>query len=334
MSIERLNIGVVGLGRMGRHHAENLADRVRNVELKGVVDADEETARRVSEDLGGVDWSTSYGDLLSDSHVDAVVIASPTAFHADQVEAAAAAGKHIFCEKPISLDLGRTQEVVQAVRATEVKMQVGFHRRFDPGFRVAHERIRTGDLGDVYFLRLSVRDMEPPSFDFLRTSGGIFADVALHDFDMARWLVGEVEELAATGTAVSDPRFKEIDDVDLAVITLRFRSGALGVIDNSRVSGYGFECSGEVMGSKSTLRLGGHSPVPIETLRAGVASRPYALDFMDRFSSAYVREVEAFAEAILSGREPNPDGTDAEAAFVLAQAATRSYREGAPVRLQ
>jgi myo-inositol 2-dehydrogenase/D-chiro-inositol 1-dehydrogenase len=332
--VERVGIGVIGLGRMGRHHAENLATRVRSVELKRVVDANEETALKVSKDLGDVEWSTDYKDLLSDPDIDAVVIASPTALHADQVEAAAAAGKHIFCEKPISLDLSRTQEVIRTVRATGVKMQVGFHRRFDSGFRAAYERIKTGELGDVYFLRLSVRDMEPPSFDFLRKSGGIFADVTLHDFDMARWLVGEIEEVTAIGTAVSDPRFKEMGDVDVAIITLRFRSGALGVIDNSRVSGYGFECSGEIMGSKSTLRLGGRSPIPIEILQSGVVCRPYALDFMDHFSSAYVQEMEAFAETILSRQDPSPDGTDAEAAFVLVQAATRSYREGRPVRLQ
>jgi myo-inositol 2-dehydrogenase/D-chiro-inositol 1-dehydrogenase len=319
---------------MGAFHAANLAGRVPSVELVRLVDKEERVARRVSREVGGVDWSTDYPDLLSDPAIEAVVISTNVPTHVALVEAAAAAGKHVFCEKPLSQDLKSTRRAIEAVRSAGVKLQVGFHRRYDSAHRAAREKIAAGGIGDVYLLRLSTRDMEPPGFGFLATSGGMFIDVGLHDFDEARWLAGEVEEVSALGTAMSDPRFAEIGDVDVSLITLRFASGALGVIDNSRVSGYGFECSVEVMGSEATLRVGRYGPLDLETLQPGTASRPYALDFMEHFSGAYVEEMEAFARAILEDRAPAPNGADAEAAFVLAQAATRSYRERRPVRLE
>lgn len=333
MNSRRLRVGAVGLGRIGAFHAANLAGRVPSVDLIRVADKYEDIARRVAEEAGGIEWSTDFSDLLNDPEIDAVVISTNVSTHVPMIEAASAAGKHIFCEKPLSQDLDSTRLAIEAVKSAGVKMQVGFHRRYDSAHRAARERIVAGDVGNVYFLRLSTRDMEPPGFEFLETSGGMYIDVGLHDFDEARWLVGEVEEVSALGTAVSDPRFKEIDDVDVSIITLRFENGALGVIDNSRVSGYGFECSGEVMGSNATLRIRRYGPLDLETLEPGTARRQYALDFMEHFSDAYVEEMDAFARAILEGRDPTPSGADAEAAFVIAQAATRSYREGRPVRL-
>jgi myo-inositol 2-dehydrogenase/D-chiro-inositol 1-dehydrogenase len=319
---------------MGAFHAANLAGRVPSVELVRLVDKDERVARRVSDQVEGVGWSTDYSDVLNDPAIEAVIISTNVSTHVALVEEAAAAGKHIFCEKPLSQDLKSTRWAIEAVEAAGVGMQVGFHRRYDSAHRAAHEKIAAGEIGDVYLLRLSTRDMEPPGFEFLATSGGMFIDVGLHDFDEARWLAGEVEEVSALGTAVSDPRFAEIGDVDVSLITLRFANGALGVIDNSRVSGYGFECSAEVMGSEGTVRVGRYGPLTLETLRPGAASRPYALDFMEHFSLAYVEEMDAFARAILEDRAPAPTGADAEAAFVIAQAATRSYREGRPIRLK
>ena len=331
---DRVRVGLVGLGRIGRFHAANLAGHIPLAELVRIVDANENVARDNSERLGGVEWSTDYADLLDDPEIEAVVVASPTPLHAEMSEAAAAAGKHVLCEKPISLDRGRTYEVIEAVRSAGVKMQAGFHRRFDPDYRAAWERISAGDIGDVYLFRTSLRDMRSPGLDYIRGSGGFFADVTLHDFDAARWLVGEIEELTAFGAALSDPGFEEVGDIDNAIVTLRFASGALGVIDNSRVAGYGYECSSEIMGSRGTLRVDNHRRVAVQTLTPDRVCQDYVTDFVERFADAYRAEMEHFLDAVRSGRDPEVGGADDAAAFTLAKAAERSYREGKTVRLK
>jgi myo-inositol 2-dehydrogenase/D-chiro-inositol 1-dehydrogenase len=319
---------------MGRFHAANLAGRIPGVRLVRVADAAENLARENAARLGGFAWSTRYEDLLEDPDVEAVVVASPTYLHAGMVEAAAAAGKHVFCEKPISHELGRTYEVVEAVRAAGVKLQVGFQRRFDPDYRAAKERISGGHIGEVYLFRTTLRDMRSPGFDYIEGSGGFFADVTVHDFDAARWLVGEIEEVTAFGAALSDPEgFEEVDDIDNAVVALRFANGALGVIDNSRVAGYGYECSSEIMGSKATLRVDNHRRVSVETLTPDSSHHDYVSDFVERFADAYAAGLESFVRALREDRDPEVSGADAAAAFVLAKAAERSYREGRTVRL-
>ena len=329
-----VRLGLVGLGRMGRFHAANLAGRVPGARLVRVADADEDLARENALRLGDAAWSTRYEDLLEDPDVEAVVVASPTHLHAQMVEEAAAAGKHVFCEKPISHDLGRTHEVIEAARAVGVRLQVGFQRRFDPDYRAAKERISGGHIGEVYLFRTTLRDMRSPGFDYVKGSGGFFADVTVHDFDAARWLVGEIAEVTAAGAALSDPGFEEAGDIDNAVITLRFASGALGVIDNSRVAGYGYECSSEILGHRGTLRIDNHRRVSVETLTPGRACRDYVSDFVERFAEAYRAEMEHFARVVRGEAEPHPNGADAAAATVLARAAERSHREGRTVRLK
>jgi myo-inositol 2-dehydrogenase/D-chiro-inositol 1-dehydrogenase len=283
---------------MGRQHAENLAWRMPGTRLARLVDANAELARATAERLGGIPWSTRFEDLLTDQTVDMVVIASPTPVHAEMVEAAAAAGKHIFCEKPLSLDMDRTRAAIAAARSAGVKLQIGFHRRFDPDFRAVKRTIQDGDAGQIYLFRASCRDMQAPSFEYIRASGGMY--------------------------------------VDNAVVTLRFASGALGVIDNSRVAGYGYECSAEIIGSRMTLRIGNHGAhrqVGVDYLTAGSSRHDYVADFVQRFHTAYLVEMEAFCTAVREDLEPEVTGEDAAAAFALAQAAQRSQQEGRPVRL-
>jgi myo-inositol 2-dehydrogenase / D-chiro-inositol 1-dehydrogenase len=330
---ETVRMGLVGLGRMGRFHAANLAGRIPGARLVRVADAAEDVARESAARLGGAEWSTRYEDLLEDPEVEAVVVASPTPLHAEMAEAAAQAGKHIFCEKPVSLELERTREVIGAVRSAGVKLQVGFHRRFDPDYRAAKERISAGHIGEVYLYRTTLRDMRSPGFDYIKGAGGFFADVTVHDFDAARWLVGEITEVTAAGAALLDPGFEEAGDIDNAVITLRFTSGALGVIDNSRVAGYGYECSSEILGHRGTLRIDNPRRVAVETLTPGRACRDYVSDFVERFADAYREEMEHFVRAVRGEAEPQPNGTDAAAATVLARAAERSHRERRTVRL-
>jgi myo-inositol 2-dehydrogenase/D-chiro-inositol 1-dehydrogenase len=317
---------------MGRIHAENLR-RSPSVELVRVVDADEEHARRVATELDVV-WSTDFDELLADPQLEAVVIVTPTAEHAPMIQRAAAAGKHVFCEKPLASDVETTVAAIDAARAAGIKLQVGLHRRFDPDYAAAKARIASGDLGDVFFLRSALREMRPPSLDFIATSGGIFVDVTIHDLDTARWLAGEIEEVTAFGTVASELPFAEAGDVDTAVVALRFANGALGVIDNSRVAGYGFECSTEVVGSKATIRVDRHRRGGNEWLTPGVASVDWIADFTERFAEAYALELEDFATAIREDRQVAVSGEDALAAFVLAQACDRSFREQRTVQVR
>jgi predicted dehydrogenase len=317
---------------MGRVHAEN-AVRTRSVELVRVVDADEPVARELGEDLG-VEWSSAFDDLIGDADLDAVVVATPTALHVQMIEAAATAGKHVFCEKPVAFDLESSVRGVQAARAAGIKLQVGFHRRYDPDWRAATGRIQSGELGRVYLFRTSLRDKRPPSLDYLRGSGGLFVDSMIHDLDTARWMVGEIDEVCAIGAALSGPAFAETGDVANAIVTLRFAEGALGVIDNSRVAGYGYECSTEVVGSEATVRIGHHRRVHNEWLTPGSAAVDWVADFSERYVQAYQLELEDFAAAVRDDRACAVTGEDALSAFVLAQACDRSFREQRPVRLR
>jgi inositol 2-dehydrogenase len=326
-----VRLGLAGLGRMGRLHAENLV-RSPSVDLVRVVDAVEETARAAGSELD-VEWSTRYEELLGDPEIEGVVLVTPTLLHAEMVEQAAAAGKHVFCEKPIALEHAPTVRAIQAASGAGVKLQVGFHRRFDPDWAAATERIQAGELGDVYLFRTSLRDKRPPSIDYIAGSGGFFVDVTIHDLDTARWMVSEIEEVTAVGAALSDPAFAELGDIDHAVVTLRFASGTLGVIDNSRAAGYGYECSAEVMGSKATVRIDRHRRLHNEWLTQGAASVDWVVDFTELFQQAYQLELEEFASAIRDDRSPAVTGEDALAAFILAQACDRSRREARTVRL-
>jgi len=327
-----IRLGVIGLGRMGMLHAENLASGAKGIELARITDTSAEVARAAGERLG-VESSSELESVLEDPAIAGVVIATPTATHVELVERAAAAGKHVFCEKPVSFDTESTLRALAAARAAGVVLQVGFHRRFDPDWADATARIRAGELGDVRLFRTSLRDKTAPRADFLTGSGGFFVDVTIHDLDTARWMVGEIDEVTAFGAALTDPAIAELGDVDNALVVLRFENGALGVIDGSREAVYGYECSTEVMGSKSTVRISGHRRHRSQWLTPGSVASDWVLDFSERYPDAYRLELEAFARAVRDGVEPEITGEDALAAFVLAGACERSWREKRTVRL-
>jgi inositol 2-dehydrogenase len=326
----RIGIALAGLGRMGRIHAANLAARCPSARLTRIFDTDQKLARWAAAEHDAA-RAASYGEILADPAVDAVVIATPTQSHADLAVAACRAGKHVFCEKPISLDREASVAVIEAAEAAGVALQVGFHRRFDPDWAAAAERIRAGELGEVYLFRTSLRDMAPPPAEYLARSGGFFVDVTIHDLDTARWLVGEVVEVSAFGTALSDPVFAQVGDIDTAVVVLRFAGGALGVIDNSRAAGYGYECSTEVMGRLATVRIDHPQYRHYEWLTPGRAAHELVRDFEQRFPLAYAAELESFARCVRDGVPPLVTGHDALAAFDLARAAEQSWRTGRPV---
>jgi myo-inositol 2-dehydrogenase/D-chiro-inositol 1-dehydrogenase len=334
-TVPPLRVAQVGLGRIGAFHADTLARRVPQAELAMVVDADAARAEAMGARFG-VPSSTRFEDVLSEGDIDAVLIASPTPLHPEMVAGAAGAGKHVFCEKPLSLDPRRADDALAAVRDAGVLFQIGFHRRFDPDFLAVKERIDAGSTGDIRFFRATCRDMRAPSLEYLKSCGGIFADVTLHDFDVARWLVGEIDQVYATGAALTDPAIAEVaGDVDNAIVALRFVNGALGLIDNSRVSGYGYDASLEVMGSRSTLRVGSVAQrvTSVETLSDATHRTDVGTDFVERFADGYVGAVAAFVSAVLAGRRPSPGGEDAVAAFSLAQAARQSMIENRPIKI-
>jgi myo-inositol 2-dehydrogenase / D-chiro-inositol 1-dehydrogenase len=326
----KVRVALVGLGRMGRIHAGSLAGRCRSAELAVVADADPDTAAAVGAELG-VPWTAAVDDVLADAAVDAVAVATPTATHGELAVRAARAGKHVFCEKPIALDRPATVRTVEAVMAAGVTFQVGFHRRHDPDWVEATRRIHAGELGRPYLFRTSLRDMKPPPVEFLAGSGGFFVDVTIHDLDTARWMVGEVVEVASHGTAIADPAIGAIGDIDTAVVVLRFESGALGVIDNSRAAGYGYECSTEVMGELATTRIDRPQHRHYQWLTPEGASYRINRDFEERYPLAYAEEMEAFARCVRDRTAPAVTGLDALAAFDLATAADLSWRTGRPV---
>jgi inositol 2-dehydrogenase len=326
----KVRVGLIGLGRMGRIHAGNLAARCRTAELAVVADADPAMAAAVGAEFD-VPWTAAVDEVLGDETVEAVAVATPTATHGDLAIRAAQAGKHVFCEKPVALDRSVTVRTVDAVMATGVKFQVGFHRRHDPDWVAATRRIHAGEMGRPYLFRTSLRDMKPPPVEFLAGSGGFFVDVTIHDLDTARWMIGEVVEVSSYGTAIADPAIGEIGDIDTALVVLRFESGALGVIDNSRAAGYGYECSTEVMGELATTRIDRPQHRHYQWLTPDGATYGINRDFEQRYPLAYAEEMEAFARCVRDDTAPTVTGLDALAAFDLATAADLSWRTGRAV---
>jgi predicted dehydrogenase len=320
-----LRMAVIGLGRMGEVHAANIATHVPGAELAAVVDADEARRRTVGARLGAPAAPTLEA-ALAEHHVDAVVIATPAATHAELIRAAAARGVHVLCEKPLSDDLEAAAAAARVADDAGILLQVGFQMRWDEDVRDAADRIRAGELGPLYAFRASLRDLAPPSREYLAHSAGLFADGAVHLFDLARWLAGDIVEVTAFGAAVSDPVFAELGDVDNSVVVVRFASGALGTLDNSRVAGYGFEASAEMIGDRGTLRIANHRRHHVQILRRDSVCVDHVADFLERFERAYVREIEGFAAAIGHGGPTMPSGWDGVAAGWLCEAAVRSHR--------
>jgi predicted dehydrogenase len=327
-----VGLAVIGLGRIGEVHARNLTGRVVGAGLVGVADVDTSRASALADELCCV--AGSVEELLSHADVEGIVIATPVATHLDLIREAAAAGKHVLCEKPFASQVEEAIDVLDLVRAAGIVLQVGFHRRFDPDYAEAHHRLARGDMGEPYLVRTSMRDMAPPAEEIVRAqAGGFVVDATGHDFDALRWLAGEIREVSAFGAALSSPLFESIGDHDNLVLVVRFASGALGVIDNSRVAGYGFECSTEILGSRGTLRVGDHHRHQFSILRDGREEFERVTDFIDRFEVAYRLELEAFARSVRSGRQQGASGVDGVAAVVLSQAAQRSLETGATTSL-
>lgn len=328
-----LRFAQFGAGRIGAIHAANLA-ALPETELLHVVDVNADAARGLAERHGAQVGTTAIA--LADPRVDAVLIASSTDTHADLAIAAARAGKAIFCEKPIDLSLRRVDACLAAVKKARVPMFVGFNRRFDPSFAALHARIAAGDIGDVEQVIISSRDPGLPPLSYLKVSGGQFRDMTIHDFDMARWLLGEEPaELFAYGSCLVDREVGRIGDTDSAMVVMKTASGKLCHINNSRRASYGYDQRLEVHGSKGRLIAGNRTATSVELADAGsVASDKPLHFFLERYAEAYRAELAAFVSSLLK-RQPMPvTAHDGRQAIVLAEAAVKSLKTGRPVRMK
>ena len=331
----QINFGLIGCGRIGRIHAESLATRIPTARLVAVADVAASAARELAARLHVEKISTDYRELLANSTIDAVVICSSTDTHSRIIQEAAAAGKHIFCEKPIDYDLSRIHGALSAVDKAGVKLQIGFNRRFDPSFAKVRELVAAGAIGRPHVIRITSRDPSPPPLDYIKVSGGIFLDMTIHDFDMVRFLSGsDAEEIHAMGDALVDPAIREAGDVDTAIVTLRLKSGALATIDNSRKAVYGYDQRVEVFGSKGVVSAGNRTPdAHVLMDQSGVHEAKPLHFFLERYAEAYVLELQAFVEALLKDETPPVTGVDGLQPVVMGLAATRSLREGRLVKL-
>jgi myo-inositol 2-dehydrogenase/D-chiro-inositol 1-dehydrogenase len=331
----RLNVGVIGAGRIGRVHAQDLAYQIPEARLVAVADVIFDAAQKLGADLGVSKVFQDPRLILEDKEVDAVIICSSTDTHAQLIEEGAAAHKHIFCEKPIALDLRKIDHALAAVKNAGVKLMVGFNRRFDPSFKRVHDLVASGELGEPHILRISSRDPAPPPIAYVKVSGGIFLDMTIHDFDMARYLMGsEVEEVYAAANVLVNPEIGRAGDVDTAVVTLKFANGALGVIDNSREAVYGYDQRVEMFGSKGVAMAQNRTPdTVVQSDKSGVHSALPLHFFVERYTEAYIEEMRVFVRSILDNKEPPVTGWDARVPVVIGYAAGKSAKENRPVKL-
>jgi myo-inositol 2-dehydrogenase/D-chiro-inositol 1-dehydrogenase len=331
-AVAPVRIGVIGVGRIGRMHAELLARRVPGAALGTVYDPHEPSARGVAAELG-VHAAGSVEEVLA-ADVDAVAICSSADSHADLLVAAAEAGKALFCEKPVSLDLSEVDRALDAVESAGVPFQIGFNRRFDPAHASVREAVASGAIGEPHLVRISSRDPEPPPLDYVRTSGGLFLDMMIHDFDMARFLTSsEVVEVYARGAVRVEPAFAQAGDIDTALVTLVHENGCLTAIDNSRRAAYGYDQRVEVFGSAG-LAVSENPLAHTGVLMTARGSERPGLPhfFLERYLPSYEREWEAFVAAVQSGERPAVSVGDARAPLVIGLAACESMRDQRPVR--
>jgi myo-inositol 2-dehydrogenase / D-chiro-inositol 1-dehydrogenase len=330
-----VRFGVLGAGRIGNVHARTIAGSGR-ASVAYVADAIPQAAEKLAAAVGAK--AATVDEIIAAKDVDAILIGTPTDTHADLIERAARAGKAILCEKPVSLSVERIEQCLPVVEKAGVPLLIGFNRRYDPNFRALEQRLRAGEIGDVEILTIISRDPAPPPVSYIERSGGLYRDMMIHDFDMARFLLGEGETIVsvhAIGSVLTDPAIKPTGDVDTAVVHMQAASGKLVVISNSRRATYGYDQRLEVHGSKGMLRAGNVHMTTVEKADAsGFTGDVIQNFFIDRYAAAYAAEIGAFLDAMEKGTRPRADGHDGLMAQKLAEAATQSSQTGQVVKVK
>jgi myo-inositol 2-dehydrogenase/D-chiro-inositol 1-dehydrogenase len=332
--MKTLNVAVAGLGRIGKIHLKNLARNFSEIKVVAVMDV-LDTSRAIAEEYGVPVFVKSYDELLAVPDLDAVIICSPTDTHADYVVKAAQSGKQVFCEKPLDLSLERVREVLEIVQSSGVQLMLGFNRRFDPEFKKVRELVENGSVGDPQILKITSRDPGPPPISYIKVSGGMFLDMTIHDFDMARYISGkQVREVFAKGSVKVDPEIGEAGDVDTAVIILTFEDDSVAVIDNSRKAAYGYDQRLEVFGSRGMAQAENHFPNNHKFFSSSGVSGDLPLHFfLERYDASYNQEMREFIDALLSGQDMPVGGRDGLISMAMGLAAKRSSMENRPVLL-
>lgn len=333
---KKVRIGLIGAGRIGRLHGENLARAVPEAELVSIADPFlNDSTRAWAKGIGVENCYLDAEEIFSDPAIDAVFICSSTDTHADFIMRAAAAKKHIFCEKPIHYDIALIREALAAVEKAGVKLQVGFVRRFDHNHKMVHDTVASGKIGAPHIVKVTSRDPEQPPMEYVKVSGGIFMDMMIHDFDMARYLSGsEVTEVTAYGNVLVDERFREYDDVDTAIVMLKFANGAIGVIDNSRRAGYGYDQRTEVHCAGGCVQVSNDlENTAVISTPDGVSSAKPTWFFLERYNNAFIAEAKAFVSAILNDTDTPVRGIDGLMPVLIAKAAKISLDEGRSVSI-
>ncbi len=334
-NMNKIRVGIIGAGRIGRVHARTVSNSPTAIPI-AITDINRAAAEEVAR-LHGIGHVAEDSDhIFSSPDIDAVLICSATDTHARLITQAAEAGKHIFCEKPIDYDLARIDSALEAVKRAGVKLQVGFNRRFDANFSRVRKAIKTGEIGKPRLLHIVSRDPAPPPISYIKVSGGMFFDMTIHDFDMARFLMDEeVEEIYAAAGVMVDPEIGKAGDVDTAVITLKFKSGVIGTIDNSREAVYGYDQRVEVLGSKGSITTGNCFPNQAVISTGTEVRRDLPLNFfMERYADSFTTELQSFITAVVEDRPPVVTGADGRAPVLMAMAALQSSKEGRPVNLE
>jgi myo-inositol 2-dehydrogenase/D-chiro-inositol 1-dehydrogenase len=333
--MEKINIGVIGTGRIGKVHIATLVQSVPKANVLAIADANLASAGEVAKSFGIKNVFKNYSDIINHKEIQAVVICSPTDTHAKFIVEAAKAGKHIFCEKPIDLSLEIIKGAMDAVKKANVKLMVGFNRRFDPNFMKLKQMVADGKVGQPHIIKITSRDPNPPSAEYAASSGGMFLDMTIHDFDMARYMAGsEVTEVYARAAVLVDPAIGKAGDVDTAVIILTFENGAIGVIDNSRKAVYGYDQRVEVFGSKGMVNADNNYPENHRYYSADGVHRSLPLNFfMDRYLEAYANEMKIFCDAVCDNAKIPVSDNDGLMSVAIALAAKRSNLENRPVKL-
>lgn len=331
--MQKAVLGIIGAGRIGRLHTENIQQHLSKATLKSVHDPFIDKAWVKSRNIPVV--AKTIDDIITDPEINAILICSPVSTHIPIIKKAAEAGKHIFCEKPLATEVSEIKEGIEVVKKNNVKLQVGFNRRFDPNFAKIEAAVREGQIGTPHLIRITARDPEPPPIDYVKSSGGLFMDMSIHDLDMARFLAGsEVEQIYVTGSVLVDEKIGECGDIDTAVIQLRFVNGALGVIDNSRESVYGYDQRVEVFGSKGSIEAANNTQTrtSISTVEGVFTDKPLWF-FLERYQESYIAELKSFVNAILENKEIAVNGHDGLMSTCLALAAHKSLKENRLVNL-
>ena len=331
----RLNVGLIGVGRLGRVYAQNLAQRVPGAALVAIADQKPGLAASAAAEFGVPKWYERHQDLLADGDIDAVVIVTSSSTHKQVVMDAAARRKAIFCEKPMALALDDANEMLRCAENAGVFFQMAFQRRFDAGYAAAKKKIEEGVIGTPVLMTSTSRDPFPPPLEFCdpKVSGGLIADMGIHDFDVARMFMGDVRSVYAIGGTLAFPEMKTVGDIDNAIINMTFENGTLGVVQLSRNAVFGYDIRGEVWGTKGSIQIGYFRQTPILVMTESGITHDVVPYFMQRFETAYLSQIQNFVDQVRGGRKPSVTGHDAIAAMRISLAAERSRREGRPVEL-